>query len=102
MQFDRITFHRDVTQCLGSVTPKPWYMAVAAPSVSPYPSQTDLKVFRIPPSVFIKMDCSTWHAGPLFTGDDFMDFYNLELSDTNVVDHNTHVYSGAAFEILDE
>ncbi|KAK9840368.1 hypothetical protein WJX74_008464 [Apatococcus lobatus] len=33
-----------------------------------------------------------WHAGPLFEGPDHMDFYNLELSDTNVVDHNTHVY----------
>lgn len=22
-----------------------------------------------------------------------MDFYNLELSDTNVVDHHTHVYN---------
>ena len=23
-----------------------------------------------------------------------MDFYNLELADTNVVDHHTHVYEG--------
>jgi len=33
---------------------------------------------------------ATWHAGPLFKGTPHMDFYNLELSDTNVVDHNTH------------
>jgi hypothetical protein len=26
---------------------------------------------------------------------DFMDFVNLELSDTNVVDHNTHDYASA-------
>ena len=33
------------------------------------------------------------------------DFYNLELKDTNVVDHNTHDYStqsGLRFEIVDE
>lgn len=31
-------------------------------------------------------------AGPLFDSSDAMSFYNLELSDTNVVDHNTHDY----------
>lgn len=34
-----------------------------------------------------------------------MDFYNLELSDTNVTDHHTHVYSkadGIAFELADD
>lgn len=33
-----------------------------------------------------------------------MDFYNLELKDTNVVDHNTHDYlttNGFRFEIVD-
>ncbi len=42
-------------------------------------------------------------AGPLFD-DDFMDFYNLELSDTNVVDHNTHHYDqkeGLEFAVVD-
>jgi hypothetical protein len=31
------------------------------------------------------------------------DFYNLELKDTNVVDHNTHDYSsqGLRFQIVD-
>ncbi len=28
--------------------------------------------------------------GPFFQGVDHLDFYNLELSDTNVTDHNTH------------
>jgi hypothetical protein len=34
-------------------------------------------------------------AGPLFGGEEgcFMDFYNLELSNTNIVDHNTHDYA---------
>jgi len=39
----------------------------------------------------------------MFLGD-YMDFYNLELSDTNVTDHNTHVYSskdGVAFDVTD-
>jgi hypothetical protein len=41
----------------------------------------------------------------------FLDFFNLELSDTNVVDHNTHDYAvsgdgekasgGVAFEVVD-
>lgn len=28
--------------------------------------------------------------GPFFKDVDYLDFYNLELADTNVVDHNTH------------
>lgn len=42
-------------------------------------------------------------AGPLFDGEE-ADFYNLELSDTNVVDHNTHDYGsqqGLTFEVVD-
>lgn len=34
-------------------------------------------------------------AGPLFDSSDAMSFYNLELSDTNVVDHNTHDYAAS-------
>jgi ureidoglycolate lyase len=30
----------------------------------------------------------TWHAGPLFEGA-AQSFFNLELADTNVVDHHT-------------
>lgn len=32
MRFDRITYHGKVTQCLGGLSDKPWYMAVSAPS----------------------------------------------------------------------
>ncbi|GMH43869.1 hypothetical protein BSKO_11803 [Bryopsis sp. KO-2023] len=92
LKFDRITFHAKVTQCLGGLGSLPWYIAVAAPSVAPKPETEDIKVFRVPPGLFIKLECGTWHGGPLFDSDQ-MDFYNLELSDTNVVDHNTHVYS---------
>lgn len=43
-------------------------------------------------------------AGPLFDSSDAMSFYNLELSDTNVVDHNTHDYAASndtTFTILE-
>lgn len=60
--------------------------------LSRYPRQQDLQAFEIPAGSFIKMHAGTWHAGPLFDDSDEMDFYNLELADTNVVDHNTHVY----------
>lgn len=42
-------------------------------------------------------------AGPLFDAET-ASFYNLELSDTNVVDHNTHDYAkeqGLTFEVAD-
>ncbi|EFJ10832.1 hypothetical protein SELMODRAFT_426828 [Selaginella moellendorffii] len=76
LRFKRITHHARVTQCLGSVGAHPWYMAV----------------FKIDGPRFIKLNEGTWHAGPLFDDRDSMVFYNLELSDTNVVDHTTHVF----------
>jgi hypothetical protein len=47
----------------------------------------------------------TWHAGPLYEGQDHMDFYNLELSNTNKVDFNSHDYlanQNIEFHIIDE
>jgi len=100
--FNSITYHADVTQCLGGLSSEPWYMAVAAPSgsVEAYPTQEDLAVFRIPSGTFVKLHKGTWHAGPLFSATPSMDFYNLELADTNVVDHNKHEYSDVTF-VLD-
>ncbi|GBG00477.1 ureidoglycolate hydrolase [Raphidocelis subcapitata] len=104
LTFDRITFHAQCTQCLGVLQAHPWYMAVARPSggVEAYPRVEDLAVFEVPHGVYVKMDCGTWHAGPFFEGVDHLDFYNLELSDTNVTDHNTHKYSaeGVRFQIV--
>ena len=39
----------------------------------------------------------------MFSGSEYMDFYNLELADTNVVDHNTHDYQeeGLVYEVVD-
>ncbi|CAL8470773.1 g10315 [Coccomyxa elongata] len=101
LSFDRITYHAKVTQCLGSIGLQPWYMAVAAPSgsVEEWPRPEDLHAFRIPAGTFIKLHQGTWHAGPLFE-EDSMAFYNLELSDTNVVDHNTHDYSTSDLQFL--
>ncbi len=43
---------------------------------------------KITGSCFVTLAVGTWHAGPYFD-DPTLNFYNLELSDTNVVDHTT-------------
>ena len=53
------------------------------------PDVSTMRAFRIPGDCFIKLYVGTWHAGPYFDHD-FVDFYNLELSDRNVTDHNTY------------
>lgn len=62
-------------------------------AVDKYPRQEDLHAFSIPQGVFVKLHEGTWHAGPLFASQKPCSFANLELADTNVVDHNTHVYA---------
>ena len=64
-------------------------MAVAAPGTE-QPGPENIKVFKVLPGQFVKMDQATWHAGPHFEGVEFMDFCNLELADTNIVDHHNH------------
>ncbi|KAI3425304.1 hypothetical protein D9Q98_009069 [Chlorella vulgaris] len=104
--FERITYHAQVTQCLGCLQPaSPWFLVVSRPtlSVAQHPRQQDLTAFRIPHGVFVKLHKGTWHAGPLFDAPS-ADFYNLELADTNVVDHNTYEYGqeeGLCFEVVD-
>jgi ureidoglycolate hydrolase len=114
LSFDRITYHEKVTQCLGALGDEDWYMAVGAPTmdVAKYPrhdstkAERALRVFRVPPGHFLKMHAGCWHAGPLFPSSvDVMDFYNLELSDTNAVDHNTHVFSEVdkiVYDVVDD
>lgn len=94
LAFDRITYHDKVTQCLGGLNLESWYLVVAAPSgsVENAPQEKDLHAFKIQHGQFVKLHQGTWHAGPLFDSVDHMDFYNLELSDTNQADHNTHVF----------
>jgi ureidoglycolate hydrolase len=102
-RFSRITRHQQCTQCLGSLAGQAWWMAVAPPGPSSKPDPNAIEVFRIPGNCFIKLEIGTWHAGPYFE-QDVVEFYNLELSDTNITDHDTcdllEDY-GIEFEIID-
>ncbi|KAJ4720854.1 Ureidoglycolate hydrolase [Melia azedarach] len=125
LKFRKITHHARVTQCLGSIGGHVWYLGVAKPSIVESkeikgdagtdtvqsrcghfyvpPAVHEVRVFRISGPKFLKLNRGTWHAGPLFKEDN-MDFYNLELSNTNVVDHTKHNFSkenGVIFTIYD-
>lgn len=88
-KFHNITRHVQCTQCLGSLAGKDWLIAVAPPNTAEEPVLENIAAFRIPGNCFIKLEVGTWHAGPYFEHE-FVDFYNLELTDTNTVDHFTH------------
>lgn len=88
-KFSQMTRHWQCTQCLGSLAGKPWLIAVAPPSIAPYPSISEIAAFYIPGDCFIKLEQGTWHAGPYFDSE-FIDFYNLELSNTNISDRHTY------------
>ena len=101
-KFHQITCHSLCTQCLGSLEGKDWFIAVAPPSTTPKPDLDKMAAFHIPGNCFIKLEVGTWHAGPYFDHK-VVDFYNLELSDTNVVDHFTYNFStndNLEFEII--
>ncbi|GMG99377.1 hypothetical protein Nepgr_001217 [Nepenthes gracilis] len=122
LKFSTITHHASVTQCLGSSGGHIWYLGVAKPSVvdpvekivntsktisrSPCghfyvrPNVEDVRVFKVMGPKFLKLNRGTWHAGPMFEAD-AMDFYNLELTNTNVIDHTTHSFKedGLVFSI---
>lgn len=88
--FQQITRHRSVTQCLAALEGKSWLIAVAPPyeldNEKAEPELKDIKAFLVPGNVAIKLHRGTWHAGPFFEHDEVC-FLNLELSDTNEVDH---------------
>ncbi|MFN6515954.1 MAG: ureidoglycolate lyase [Nostoc sp. CreGUA01] len=89
-KFHKITRHVQCTQCLGSLEGKDWLIAVCPPNNDVNePALEKIAAFRIPGNCFIKLHAGTWHAGPYFEHET-VDFYNLELADTNVVDHFTH------------
>ena len=101
--FHEITRHSLCTQCLGSLNGKDWLMAVCPPLLQTEPNLDRLAAFRIPGDCFIKLDLGTWHAGPYFEHQQ-VDFYNLELSDTNIVDRVTYNFlteQNTEFEIVD-
>ncbi|MEM9164447.1 MAG: ureidoglycolate lyase [Cyanobacteria bacterium P01_F01_bin.4] len=103
-QFTTITRHLACTQCLGSLEGKPWLIGVAPPIEAASPNPEGIQVFKVPGNCFIKLNVGTWHAGPYFEAD-AISFYNLELNDTNIVDHDTcdlaETY-GLTFEIVSE
>ena len=102
LKFSHITRHQRCTQCLGALEGQEWFMAVAPASEAASPNREDIIAFRIPGNCFIKLHLGTWHAGPYFEPPT-IDFYSLELSDTNEVDHHTcnllETY-GVDFEIV--
>lgn len=111
LKFRTITHHASVTQCLGAIGGGTWYLGVAKSTVVDDvnegggimkqsvvkslcghfyvpPEVNEVRVFKIEGSKFLKLHRGTWHAGPLFL-DEMMDFYNLELNNTNVsTSHN--------------
>jgi len=102
-KFHNITRHTKCTQCLGSLAGKDWFIAVCPPNNNiEEPALQHIAAFHIPGNCFIKLNVGTWHAGPYFEHD-IVDFYNLELSNTNEVDHFTHSFlksHNLAFEIV--
>jgi ureidoglycolate lyase len=85
-----ITRHRAVTQCLAAAGGGAWLLAVAPPDdPSPAPRLAAIRAFLIKGTCAVHLHRGTWHAGPFVTGGASTDFFNLELDDTNVVDHQT-------------
>jgi ureidoglycolate hydrolase len=90
--FRSITRHRRTTQSLLAVCGGDWFLAVAPPSpleiAEAVPDLDQIVAFAIPVEVSVLLHRGTWHAGPFFTESSRV-FANLELTDTNVVDHHT-------------
>jgi ureidoglycolate hydrolase len=86
LTFSKMARHRRVSQCLGSLQGKEWYMAFAAPTNDDSrPRLEDIAAFRIPGDRIIKLHVGTWHAGPHFKHQECL-FLNLENEDTNTRD----------------
>jgi len=105
--FRHITRHLAVTQCLAAVGGQPWLIAVAPPH---HPDDPDadadpaaIRAFRVPGDVAVSLHRSTWHAGPFFDAPTLA-FFNLELADTNQVDHHNCLLDrrfGLAFRFVE-
>jgi ureidoglycolate hydrolase len=103
LKFNRITRHHQCTQCLGSLGGKSWMIAVGQPGELTEQNWEQIVAFRVPGDCFVKLEVGTWHAGPFFE-DPIVEFYNLELSDTNKIDHDTcnlQESYGVEFEFFD-
>ena len=63
-----------------------WLIVLAPPGETP--DLARLKALRFTGRQALCMLVGTWHAGPLLLAEQ-CHFLNLELSDTNIVDHET-------------
>ncbi len=85
LTFSSLARHRRVSQCLGSLQGREWFICVAPPGDAADGTMPDVKrlmAFRVPGDCVIKLHVGTWHAGPLFTHKECL-FLNLENLDTN-------------------
>lgn len=83
-----MTRHLNASQCLGSADAQPWWLAVADGAIAPEQLEvSSVKLVKVMPGEGVKLHPGTWHAGPFFTAETAL-FFNLELSDTNLSDHN--------------
>jgi ureidoglycolate hydrolase len=92
LAFAKLARHRRVTQCLGSLQGKEWFIAVAPPNDpadGTCPKLARIAAFRIPGDCVIKLHVATWHAGPHFLHDECL-FFNLENLDTNKRDFEAY------------
>jgi ureidoglycolate hydrolase len=81
--------HSAATQVLASASGESWLLAVAPPDeAATAPDPEAIRAFTIPGGVGVLLTRGTWHAGPYFEPH-AMSFFNLELDDTNEVDHFT-------------
>lgn len=83
--FSKLARHRRVSQCLGSLQGKDWFIALAPPNDladGTRPELASMAAFWIPGDCVIKLHVATWHAGPHFLHDECL-FFNLENLDTN-------------------
>jgi ureidoglycolate lyase len=92
MEITHITRHQQVTQCLAAINGQRWFILLGAPDNPDNPQATPrnetLQAFEFSGPQALALHRGTWHAGPFFISDEMI-FANLELSDTNVIDHHT-------------
>ena len=96
-----MTRHQRATQCLGSADAQPWWLAVAAPELLPEElCAASVQLVQVRPGEAVKLHQGTWHAGPFFHAPSAL-FYNLELGDTNLTDHNFQALTAPIKLMLD-
>jgi ureidoglycolate hydrolase len=75
---------------LSSADAQPWWLAVASAKLaSEQLNHITVQLVNVQPGEAVKLHQGTWHAGPFFLTPTAL-FFNLELSDTNLSDHNSH------------